>query len=82
MIKRRYILSTGKASIETPAGPLHREIWIGVEIESPIPVDLERFSRELGFDLVPADGLTADELLSVNVQIFHPVVLDGRRVEW
>lgn len=77
MVKRRYILRAGKLTIDTPAGTHEREHWIGVEIASVLPVDLEEFSRR-GFDLIPADGLSGDELASVNVDRFHPIVLDGR----
>lgn len=80
VVTRRYILKAGTLAIETPAGVFEREHWIGVEIASVRPVDLGEFSRR-GFDLVPADGMSVDELASVNVATFHRVVLDGRCVE-
>lgn len=76
----RYIFRAGTRVLEVGAGTDVREHWIGVEISSPISVDLEQFSREVGFDLIPAERFTGDELASVGVHSFTPVTLDGRYV--
>lgn len=40
-------------------------------------VDVRRFSLEHGYDLIPADGLTSEELASVGVQTFTRLPLGG-----
>jgi hypothetical protein len=64
----RYILNAGEVTIRTPAGELRQELWFGIEVEGPI--NLEYLSRH-GYDLVPAAGLSEDELRSVGVDHFE-----------
>ena len=49
-----------------------REKWIGLEFDES--VDIEEFSRETGYDLVPADGISLDELKSVGVTNFEKIL--------
>jgi len=71
---RRYIFRGARAEIQVVLGgdPFVCEIWLGIEIESVQPVDLAAFSRDHGYDLIPADGMTAAELASVGVKRFEP----------
>lgn len=80
MVIARYIFHAGTVELYAAGLRETREQWIGVEIASPIPVDLERFSRELGYDLIGADGMTEAELASVGITRFERVILDGRYV--
>ncbi len=64
----RYVFLAGVAEIRVMGDSIRKEIWLGVESDGP--VDLEAFSRERGYDLVPADGLSVDELRSINVTKF------------
>ena len=66
----RYIFFAGVARISAGRASLQLELWLG--IESREPIDLEEFSREHSYDLIPADGMSDDELRSVNVVRFEP----------
>ena len=66
----RYIFKAGKVTLSVGGAALHRrELWIGIETERPL--DVAEFSREHGYDLIPADGLRDDELRSVGVSAFR-----------
>lgn len=78
MVVARYLLHVGTKVIEAGVDQLRSEHWLGVEIASPLPIDLEQFSIAIGYDLIPAERMSADELRSVGVERFEPIVLDGR----
>ncbi|HMJ84974.1 MAG TPA: hypothetical protein VK504_17455 [Vicinamibacterales bacterium] len=64
----RYIFFAGHVDITICGEVIQQEIWLG--LETPEPIDLEEFSREHGYDLIPAGGLSAEELQSVGVTDF------------
>lgn len=72
---RRYIFCAGPVEIGAGAAALRRELWIGFSVDSDRPLDLERFSRAHGYNLIPADGLSVEELASVGVVNFPRVDL-------
>lgn len=72
-MRSRFIFQAGRIC----AGGRAREFWMGVEIESDRPVDVARISVRTGFHLVNADGFTPEELASVGVTEFHPIVWGG-----
>lgn len=78
MVVARYIFDAGAAELRAAGDVSTHRIWVGVEIASPIPIDLQVFSRVFGHDLIPADTLTDEELASVGIERFEPVILDGR----
>jgi hypothetical protein len=68
---RRYIVPL-KVELEVFAGdPFFIERWLGFEMEE---TNVLEFSEETGFDLIPAEGMTEEELASV-------VVREVQRVE-
>lgn len=69
----RYIFEAGRITIRTPGGAVDQPLWIGVEVDGPVP--LEYLSRR-GYDLIPADTLSADELRSVGVEHFEKIVAE------
>lgn len=80
VVLTRYILHCGTKIIATGAGEIRSEHWIGVEIESPVPIDVMQFSRSLGYDLIPAADLSQDMLASVGVDRFERITIDGSYV--
>jgi hypothetical protein len=66
----RYIFLASVAELAIGAESVRSELWLGIEIESENPVDLESFSRETGLHLVPSDGMSAEELAHVGVREF------------
>lgn len=50
------------------------ELWFGIATDEPLSHLLEYLSRH-GYDLVLADGMTADELRSVGVERFEEVLV-------
>ncbi len=65
----RYVFLAGVAEIRVMGDSIRQEIWLGVETDGP--VDLAAFSRARGYDLIPADDLSVDELRSINVTKFE-----------
>ena len=63
----RYILNAGRLRL---FGEETVEIWLG--IESDLPLELGNIARE-GIKLIPADGMTRDELAALGVHSFEPV---------
>jgi hypothetical protein len=49
-----------------------RELWIGIEVDAPI--DVARFSMDHGYDLIPADDLTGEQLASVGIRSFERIL--------
>jgi hypothetical protein len=72
MAGRRYIVKSAHLTFGTLGGALEQELWLGFEIDGP--VNLEILSR-CGYDLIPADGMTEEELLSVGVTTFDQIVV-------
>lgn len=64
----RYILNAGEVTIRTPAGEIRQDLWFGVEV--PEPVNLEYLSDH-GYDLIPCEGFSDDELQSVGIVRFE-----------
>jgi len=65
----RYIFKAGKVTLSVGGAALCRqELWIGIETDRPL--DVAEFSRDHGYDLIPADGMREDELQSVGVRAF------------
>jgi hypothetical protein len=75
-MKRRYLLKGAGLSLkfrgEKNGGA---EIWLGLEVESNVPLDLERISKHTGWHLVPADGMSDDEISSCGVTEWQPIRL-------
>jgi len=70
MAARRFVFFAGIGEYRVPGAIERRELWLGIEIDGE--VDLARFSREHGYDLIPADDLSSAELASIDVQRFIP----------
>lgn len=72
---RRYLVRAARIQFKLAGRPLddRQEMWIGIEIDSDEPLDLEQISRRTGRDLIPADGMTEDELRSCGVMKFDRV---------
>jgi hypothetical protein len=68
----RYIFRAGRVELRSPGGGDARELWIGVEVDGPVPLE---FLSRVGYDLIPADGMTTDELRSVGIDHFEPISL-------
>lgn len=71
MTIRRYVFLAGVAEISVLGDTVRTEMWMG--IEAAPDVDLQQFSLDHGYDLIPADGLSADELASIGVTTFVPL---------
>jgi hypothetical protein len=74
-VHRRFVFCAGTATIRAGGHEHRRELWIGVEVRRD--VDVRAFSRDHGYDLVPADDFTADELASIGVRTFALLHIDG-----
>lgn len=72
MAGRRYIVKSALLSYRTPGGSLDQELWLGFEIEGPVNL---AFLSKCGYDMVPAEGMSEEELLSVGVTTFDPIVI-------
>jgi hypothetical protein len=72
-VQRRYIFMAAWITLQTPAGPSREPLWMGIEVDEGT-LNLERLSK-CGYDLVPAEGFTTDELRSVGVTTFHRLEL-------
>jgi hypothetical protein len=72
MSGRRYVVKSALLTFRTPGGSGDQELWLGFEIDGP--VNLEFLSR-CGYDLIPADGMSEDELHSVGVTAFDEIVV-------
>jgi hypothetical protein len=66
----RYIVRGGTATLQTPAGADTRHLWFGIETDASLSHLLEFLSR-YGYDLIPAEGMTLEELASVGVEHFE-----------
>lgn len=73
LVMRRYILNAGEVTIRTPGGETREGLWFGIEVDGP--VNLEYLSR-YGYDLIPADRMTAEELRSVGIDHFEPIAVE------
>lgn len=54
--------------VRTMAGKVSEEFWWGIEVDGPVPLE---FLSWHGYDLIPADAMTRDELASVGVATFE-----------
>lgn len=72
MAARRYIVKSGRLTFRTPGGSFEQELWLGVEIDGLVNLP---FLSRCGYDLIPADGLTPDELRSIGVSSFERIDL-------
>lgn len=64
----RYILQAGEVEYRFPGGRTTEPLWIGFETSEP--VNLEFLSLH-GYDAIPCDGISAEELRSVGVDHFE-----------
>lgn len=69
----RYIFHAGEISICTPAGTVTEPLWIGVEVDEPLRMAMLEYLSRRGHELIPADGLTPDELRSVGIDHFEAI---------
>jgi hypothetical protein len=72
---RRYLLRLATVEFRLAGRPLDGRVeqWIGIEVDSDDPIDLEEFSRRTGRDLVPCDAMSAEEIASCGVTKFERV---------
>jgi hypothetical protein len=72
---RRYIfrLATMEFSVGGRSLDDRIEKWMGIEIESIDPIDLEEFSRRTGKHLVPCEGMSEGEIASCGVTKFERI---------
>ena len=61
----RYLFKAAAATLSIGFDSAGFEMWFGIESDEPI--DIEEYSREEGYDLVPCDGMTEAEIASCNV---------------
>jgi hypothetical protein len=71
----RYVWKLALLDMYTMAGTAVEEFWIGIETEEPVNLT---FLSEHGYHLVPAEGMTEEELQSVGVMEFEPFDLPVR----
>jgi hypothetical protein len=73
-VKRRYLLRAAGLSFNIGGRKVGgAEMWIGLEIESDTPIDLHRISERTGWHLIPADGMSDDELRSAGITEWEPI---------
>jgi hypothetical protein len=72
---RRYLLRAAMIEFRLAGRPLDGRVekWMGIEIDSDDPIDLEEFSRRTGRDLVPCAGMSEEEIASCGVTKFERV---------
>lgn len=69
-MRRRFIVERGPVIIHTDHGEIVAPLWIGVEIEGPVPIE---FLSRCGFQLTPADHMEPETLASLGVEYFEEI---------
>jgi hypothetical protein len=59
--------------MSTLGGSLDQELWIGLEIDGEVNLS---FLSRCGYDFIPADGMTDEELQSAGVTMFEQIEHD------
>jgi hypothetical protein len=74
---RRYLLRLATVEFRLAGRPLDGRVeqWIGIEVASDEPIDLETISARTGKHMIPCEGMTAEEIASCGVTKFERIGL-------
>jgi hypothetical protein len=72
-MRRRFVFFAGNLIVHAGPAEVRRELWIGIELESDGPVDVQAFSQDHGFDLIPVERFSPEHLASIGVESFTPM---------